>query len=279
MEQDRQFLKSMLLYSLPLMPNAIFWWVGTSVNRFFITSMIGISASGLFAAASKIPNVMNMISSTFWQAWSLSAFQEFKKTDTSRFYSNVFAVFRAFCFLAASGLMLLTPWMATLLLQKKFYNAWPIIPILILAFLFNVFAGFYGTVFTASMKTKYLMTSTATAAVVVIVLTWLLIRIIGLQGAAWAMVGSNLVMYIMRVTMAGQIVKINVNWPFMLMGILLICVQTCVMAWRINGYMLMSGILFVAVCTVSILDIYPSLKSLISVFKRRKSDEKKGKKF
>ena len=106
-ERDRYFLKKMLLYSVPLMPNAIFWWVGTSVNRFFITSMLGIGASGLFAAASKIPNVMNMVSSTFWQAWSLSAFQEFKKTDTGKFYSNVFAVFRTFCFLAASGLMLL----------------------------------------------------------------------------------------------------------------------------------------------------------------------------
>lgn len=90
---------------------------------------------------------------------------------------------------------------------EKFYDSWPIIPILILAFLFNVFAGFYGTVFTASMKTRHLMTSTAAAAIVVIVLTWLLIRVMGLQGAAWAMVGSNLVMYAIRVVMANQIVK------------------------------------------------------------------------
>ena len=53
-ERDQRVLKKMLLYSVPLMPNAIFWWVGTSVNRFFITSMLGIGASGLFAAASKI---------------------------------------------------------------------------------------------------------------------------------------------------------------------------------------------------------------------------------
>lgn len=106
--------------------------------------MLGIGASGLFAAASKIPNVMNMVSSTFWQAWSLSAFQEFKKTDTGKFYSNVFAVFRTFCFLAASGLMLLTPWLASLLLQKKFYDSWPIIPILILAFCLMYSRDFMG---------------------------------------------------------------------------------------------------------------------------------------
>ena len=270
------FLKKMLLYSVPLMPNAIFWWVGTSVNRFFITSMLGIGASGLFAAASKIPNVMNMVSSTFWQAWSLSAFQEFKKTDTGKFYSNVFAVFRTFCFLAASGLMLLTPWLASLLLQKKFYDSWPIIPVLILAFLFNVFAGFYGTVFTASMKTKHLMTSTAAAAIVVVVLTWLLVRIMGLQGAAWAMVGSNLVMYVIRVAMAHPIVRIAVNWPLMLINILIVAVQACIMAWHPSRYLLISGVLFLLVCIVSALDAYPFVKSLATAISG-KSLHKNGK--
>lgn len=264
LERDRHFLKTMLLYSIPLMPNSIFWWVGTSINRFFITSMLGIGASGLFAAASKIPNVMNMISSTFWQAWSLSAFQEFKKTDTGRFYSNVFAVFRTFCFLAASGLIVLAPWLSSILLQKKFYSAWPIIPILILAFLFNVFAGFYGTVFTASMKTRHLMTSTGVAALAVIVLTWLLIPLLGLQGAAWAMVGSNLIMYVMRVLMAQSIVKISVNWPLTLLNVLLVCSQVCVMVWQTNGYMVISWLIFAAVCAVSVVDIYPALRTLLS---------------
>lgn len=271
-ERDWQFLKKMLLYSVPLMPNAVFWWVGTSVNRFFITSVLGIGASGLFAAASKIPNVMNMVSSTFWQAWSLSAFQESKETDASRFYSNVFAVFRTFCFLAASGLMLLTPWLASLLLQKKFYDSWPIIPILILAFLFNVFAGFYGIVFQVSMKTRYLMTSTAAAAVVVIILTWLFVHLIGLRGAAWAMVGSNLVMYITRVIMARPFVGISINWPLMLANFLLVCVQTCVMAWHQSRYMLTSSILFLAICGMSAMDIYPSVRSLASVLRRRTSN-------
>ena len=234
-ERDRHFLKMMLLYSVPLMPNAIFWWVGTSVNRFFITSMLGIGASGLFAAASKIPNVMNMVSSTFWQAW-----------------------------------------LASLLLQKKFYDSWPIIPVLILAFLFNVFAGFYGTVFTASMKTKHLMTSTAAAAIVVVVLTWLLVRIMGLQGAAWAMVGSNLVMYVIRVAMAHPIVRIAVNWPLMLINILIVAVQACIMAWHPSRYLLISGVLFLLVCIVSALDAYPFVKSLATAISG-KSLHKNGK--
>lgn len=267
---DRKYLKLMLLYSIPLMPNSIFWWVGTSVNRFFITSMLGIGASGLFAAASKIPNIMNLISSTFWQAWSLSAFQQFKKTDTSRFYSNVFAVFRTFCFVAASGLTLVAPWLASILLQKDFYEGWVIIPVLVLAFLFNVFAGFYGTIFTASMKTAYLLTSTAVAALVVIGMTWLLIPLMGLQGAAWAMVASNFVMYIMRVFRAGSIMKIKVNRFLMIDNMLLVVLQVCLMLWQPPRFMMFSTMIFIGVCIVAFFDFYPSIRTIVNVMKKNR---------
>ena len=104
------------------------------------------------------------------------------------------------------------------------------------------------------MKTKHLMTSTAAAAIVVVVLTWLLVRIMGLQGAAWAMVGSNLVMYVIRVAMAHPIVRIAVNWPLMLINILIVAVQACIMAWHPSRYLLISGVLFLLVCIVSALD-------------------------
>ena len=111
----------------------------------------------------------------------------------------------------------------------------------------------------------------------VIVLTWLLIHVMGLQGAAWAMVGSNLVMYVIRVVMANQIVKIDVNWPLMLTNILLVSVQTCVLAWHPAAYMLVSAVLFLAVCVVSAIDIYPSVEALSAAVKGKGSRNRHGK--
>ena len=86
----------------------------------------------------------------------------------------------------------------------------------------------------------------------------------GLQGAAWAMVGSNLVMYVIRVVMAHPIVRIAVNWPLMLMNIVIVAAQACVMAWHPSEYLLISGVLFLLVCIVSTLDVYPFVKSLVN---------------
>ena len=75
--KDVRIIKPLLLYSLPLIPNSLFWWMSQGINRFFLTGMLGIAASGLFAAATKIPTILNVVSGIFQQAWNLSAFQEY----------------------------------------------------------------------------------------------------------------------------------------------------------------------------------------------------------
>ena len=58
--KDIAILKRMLIYCIPMVPNALFWWVSSNINRFFITGMIGIGVTGLFAAAQKIPGLLTL---------------------------------------------------------------------------------------------------------------------------------------------------------------------------------------------------------------------------
>ena len=83
---------SMLSYSLRWL-NTLFWWAAQSINRFFITGMLGIAASGLFAAASQLSSFLNLISSILQQAWNVSAFQENDGKDRSNIYDTVFPIY------------------------------------------------------------------------------------------------------------------------------------------------------------------------------------------
>ena len=40
-------VRPMIIYALPLIPNNLFWWLSTGINRLFITGMLGIAASGM----------------------------------------------------------------------------------------------------------------------------------------------------------------------------------------------------------------------------------------
>ena len=221
---------AMMAYALPMVPNALFWWVGTSINRFFITGMIGIAASGMFAAIGKVPNLITVVYQIFQQAWNLSAFQEFRRDDSDRFFGTMFRIVSAGMTMAASALVLLVRPLSALMLQKGFYQGWPLVSVMVLAVYFNVLNSFYGTVFTASMRTRSLLTTTCAGSLACVALTWLLIPPMGLLGACMAMVVSNALVLALRMVRAESIVRMQVDRPAFAASLGLLTLQVAVTA-------------------------------------------------
>lgn len=212
----RSVLKPMLLYSIPLIPNALFWWATQSINRFFITGIISVSASGLFAAASKIPGILNLFAGIFQQAWNLSAFQQFKEKGKEVFFNKTFRFFNAGMMACTSILILLSKPLSGIFLQRDFFNAWSLTPLLLIAFYHGTLSAFYGSIYTSSMKTKGLFITTLIGAITCVVFSIPLVLRFGLVGACIATVLSNLLVWIVRVIHSRSILKIDLSTPVVL---------------------------------------------------------------
>lgn len=243
--------RSMLRYSLPLVPNSLFWWIGTSINRFFLTGILGVACSGLFAAASKIPSLLSMVYQVFLQAWQISAFQE-AHDNPSVFFSRIYAVLRPVMFMASSALMLISPWLAYLLLQREFYQAWTLIPMLLIAILFNVLNSFVGTVYTTTMKTKGLMFTTLLGAASSVALNAMLIPVCGVMGACYAMAISNALVFVLRIFGTKTILTFDMQWGKFTIAATLLGLQTIVVSSQINGYFLVSAFICAALAIIEI---------------------------
>lgn len=224
----KELVAPMLRYSLPLIPNALFWWMSSSINRLFITGMLGISASGMFAAASKVPNLINTAYSVFQQAWQLSAFQESEDDGLSRFFSTVFTLVQAGMTALCALLSFTAPWIAAILLQGETYGAWPMIGILLLSNLFNVFATFYGTVYSTTMHTTFIMKTTVFGALSCVILTPVLIPFIGTFGACVASVIGQGLVFVMRAIDSRKYLRFDVGWPCLIPTIAVLVIQALV---------------------------------------------------
>lgn len=251
--------RPMLAYSLPLVPNSLFWWAGTSINRFFITGMLGISASGMFAAGSKVPNLLNTAYSIFQQAWQLSAFQESEEDGLAGFFSSVFSFLQAAMCVLCGAISLLAPWLASFFLQGEFYPAWTMIPVMLLANLMNVFNAFYGTVYTSTMHTAYIMRTTLAGAVCCVVLTPALIPLIGVYGACVASVASQALVFAMRAADSRKYVAFDAGWRYLLPTLAVLVVQAVVAALQVDGWYAVSAVCLVAVMLLQGLHIAPQL--------------------
>lgn len=257
----RDLIGPMLRYSLPLIPNSLFWWLGSGINRIFITGMLGISASGMFAAASKIPNLLNTAYSVFQQAWQLSAFQESGQKGLERFFSTVFTLIQAGMTILCAALSFVAPWLAAIFLQGETYEAWSMIGILLLSNLFNVFATFYGTVYSTTMHTTFIMKTTVFGALACVIFTPVLIPFIGTYGACAASALGQALVFVMRVLDSRKYLRFDVGWRYLFPTIGLLVVQALSAAIQFPHWQLLAGACFVIVFAIQSIRVVRMIRS------------------
>nr|WP_274955240.1 polysaccharide biosynthesis C-terminal domain-containing protein [Bifidobacterium crudilactis] len=255
--------KKMLRYCLPLVPDALLWWMSTSINRFFITGMLGVAATGLFAAAGKIPNILAAAYGLFSRAWQLSAYQEYGSKEAAHFFGTVFKSLNAVLTVCISALIILSPMLASILFQRQFYSAWTLAPLLLVAVYFSQLSSFYSTVYAASMRTSLIMKTTVVGAILCAGLTWLLIPKLGLQGASLALTVSNATVFGVRVIMARTIMKIPIDSFFFTIGALLLSIQAVSASFQVRGNTYLSLCIFFIIAVLAFIALRSDMKILL----------------
>lgn len=205
---DRRYLKEMLRYSVPLIPNVMVWWLISSLNRPVMEQYVGLAGIGLFAVSNKFPSFVNMVFGFFQQAWIVTVLDEFKKPDFSIYYNRIFNVI----FLVQLSLLFLLIYFSKILVRifaaPEYYDAWVYVPILSLAVLFTNISAYTGTVFSATRQSKYYFYSSAIGAIVAVILNILLIPSLQIWGAGLSVLFAHFASAVSRCIYSSRIVKI-----------------------------------------------------------------------
>ena len=207
---DTSLLKSMLSYSIPMLPNSICWWINNSLDRYLLLFFVGASATGIYSAANKIPAIIITFSTIFINAWQISSVDDFGTEKNRLFFSEIYKKYSAFIIcLSAIGIMF-GKIITGILLDDKFVDADKSARVLMLAFVFHTMSAFLGTVYTSSKKTKTLFISTFLGAIVNLVFNILLIPKLGCIGAAIATAFAYMCVWISRLWASKKIVKLSI---------------------------------------------------------------------
>lgn len=230
----KPLVKEMLMFSLPLIPNSICWWISSFLDRVMIVSMVSTAANGLYAAAHKIPSLLSMVMTIFFQAWQVSANEEFKKEDISLFYSQIFEQISACIFVLASLLIMLSKPINSIFLGADYHDAWRLMPPLILSTTFFSFAQFLGSIYTANKKTNMAFITNLIGVVVSVTLNLILIPRIGTIGAAVANAASYLVLWIVRVWDTLKIVPIQYQTSKIVSAFIIVILEAILVVLNLN---------------------------------------------
>lgn len=218
---DSRIAKTMLRFSVPLIPSALLWLVTGFSDRLFLrympgpSGLVGETAAGIYGISAKIPNLISTVSTVFFQAWNMSAIEEVGSRDRGRFYQRVFEAYQSFMFIAAVFLIVFVRVLSDILINSQNYpeyaTAFRYTPVLIVAVTMMCFNQFLSSVYTATQNTTHSFWTALVAAVINIVLNIFLIYTMGIIGAAIATFVSYFVCYCIRITDARRFIWFEVN--------------------------------------------------------------------
>lgn len=242
------YIKNMAIYSLPLIPNSIMWWLVNSSSRYFILYFVGPIGNGLFAVANKIPSLLSLLSSIFFQAWQLSAIEEYDSKDKSFFYSRVFNYYSQLLFIATSILVGLIKFVMPYLVEDSFISSWQFVPFLLLSVVYSSFSSFLGTNYIAAKKTKGAFSSSLVGASISILLNILLVPVFGVNGASISAALSFFIVWIYRIWDTRKISKISIDVGNMIANHVVLFMQILALFFIPNLYLI-----YIEICLVILL--------------------------
>lgn len=222
---NKELTKSMVRYSIVLIPTSFMWWIMNSSDRIMVTAMVGISANGLYAIAYKIPTMLSTLSSIFNQAWSYSAIKEQESDDRDEYSNSIYKGFVSVTLLTATGLMMVMKTFLKVYVTKDYYYAWEYTPFLMIGFVFMTLASFLATSYTVHKDSKGFLLSGLSGAILNVILNLIFIPIVGVNGAAFATCISYFTVFLYRAvdTKKYQIIKIISTKDVVGFFILLVC--------------------------------------------------------
>ena len=260
-------------YSLPLIPNALSWWVVNASDRSIVLLFLGTSANGVLAASHKFSTMFTSIYNIFSLSWTESASLHLKEADGEAFFPNivdtVYRLFVAVCI----GIIACMPFVFPIMVNASYSEAYYQIPIYMIAGMFNVVAGLYGVVYIANRNTTAIAKTSIIAGVVNIIVNLALIQYIGLYAASISSAVAYGAMAVYRCFDIKKYLKPKINKPILLSSIVVFTVITSIY-YSQNLYLEVIGLIVTVLyaLVINFRFIISILRTIKGIIKRRHND-------
>lgn len=198
-EYRKDIIKKLWRYSIPLIPNAISWWVFNASNRVIATTFLGVDQNGILAASLKFSSVYITFYNIFNMSWTESISVAVNDKDVDNYFNKMFNIILNLFTAMGIGMISCMPFVFPLMINDKFSSGYGLVPISIIGSLFNVIVGLISVIYVAKKNTKAIANTSVISAIINILVHLALIKFVGLYAAVISTFASFFIMSIYRI--------------------------------------------------------------------------------
>ena len=206
-------LQEALRFGLPKVPHGILVQTLNLADRRILESFVSLAEVGVYQVGSSFGAAMKFPLSAFEPAFQPFVFENAKKED-GREQIGLVATRMSIVFISiAATLSLILPDILRLVSRNEAYHAGaPVIPVMVLAFLFQGFFLLTSIGITIAKEARYYPMITACSAALNIGLNLWLIPRFGIMASAWATVAGYALMAFMGASISKRLYPIPIRW-------------------------------------------------------------------
>ena len=237
---DKKLFKEMSFFSIMLVPNSIMWWITNSSDRIMVTYMISAEANGIYSVSNKLPSLLSVFSMIVMQAWQHSAIKDADDFNNEKYNNKMFEFyFYILAFISSFLIIILKPFMF-FYVAPEYRISWKYSPFLIFGLMFMTLATFVGTSYYVKKDMKSNLKSSTIGAIMNIILNFILIPLLGINGAAVATCISYIVVYLYRLYDTKKYIKINAFLPnYLALTFIVLAMCFCIYFDSFISYLIM----------------------------------------
>jgi len=248
-------LKTYLLYSIPMLPGTMLYWVIAASDRYLISHMLDLSQTGIYAASASLANLIMLLAWPIGMVLFPSVSRLWERGESEKvkgYFQYSLKLYLVLALPTAFGLFILSQPLLRLLATSEFAAGGMLVLLLSIGI---VFSGVYlineYTVYLAK-KTAWLPIITLTGAAINLSINIVLIPRLGILGAAVGNIAAYLTISAILIYWGRKMVNYQIDF----ISILKVIAATLIMSaslwflkpekiWEIAGVIVLGSVIYI----------------------------------
>jgi O-antigen/teichoic acid export membrane protein len=207
---DKKAIKNLLNFGIPMIPHQLAGWIRSHGDRIIIISLLGASATGIFAVGYQIAMIMSVLTSAFNKVWSPYLYKILSNNPSIKEKRKIVKftyLYFVSIFILVGMLYLFSKFLFIYLIDIKFAEAEQFVIYILIA---NAFNGMYFMVVNYIFyreKTKELAKITFSVSILHIIMSYFMIMSFGVIGVAYSGIISMFITFIWVWYTSNQVYK------------------------------------------------------------------------
>ncbi len=176
--------KEMFIFGVPLIPADLGMYLLNYIDRFFLNKFCSLKIVGIYALGAKFGMLVNtLVSQPFTMVWVAFRFKIAGRQDAKEIYARILTYFEFVLIFLTLWLIFLIKDILNIVVGKEFLEAYKVVPLIAISFLFFGANYIFRVGFYLEKKTKWVAITVWVPIILTVILSWIIIPEYKLMGA------------------------------------------------------------------------------------------------